>query len=254
MFHIIIHPAWGYAYSTLDKSTILQKYKERYQDYCDNYVKEQDTVLLFTPFLDKKNKIGILQSEVPKILKKSNIEIPQINKKIFDLIVDDLHTRNNNNFKQSIKFFESIHKQNSLREKLYDRLFEYSNFVPLFNSCLLHSQDVKDIVDVIVHSLHNKNINFLSFNSGQLSLVHEQIDKIFNTLDGGVDVQIIGDWYNECIYSVTYQINQIAENRPNLNVNTNVIKEFCSFNNTQNGLKKHLIHSKNDMTFLSVSI
>jgi hypothetical protein len=252
MLHIIIHPAWGYLYSTKQSNDILSKYKKKYSEYCQNYINENDTVILFTPYLDKSDKMDILSTEIPKIINNLKIESPQLNKKVFDLIIDDIHHRNNNNYNKPIKFIKNLYKKSESREKLYNNIYQYSNHVPLFYYCLNHSEEVASLVNIF-NSLKDKKVNFMSFNTGQLPLVHEKIDTIFNALEGEVNIQIIGDWYNECIYSVTYQINQIAERKGNLKVNTNVLNEFCSFNNTDGGLKKHLIHNNNKDSFLSVS-
>jgi hypothetical protein len=254
--HIIIHPAWGYVYTTVqEKEELLYKYKIKYIEYIDNKISPNDKVYLFRPFLDDNEKKIILNKEVKNII-KDKVSSDEINIKILYVIINDIFKRavDSNSKKISIDDFALKQLESSNKRKIFlNKILQYSDYTNLFYNCLMYSEECKVLNTIWKQGLIHNKINYKDFNAGRLSIVHDHLDKIYTKEIGNININIIGDWYNECAYSITSQLNEISKNNINLSLNTHCINEYCSFNNTKSGFKRHLLHGKNDKSFLSVS-
>ncbi len=262
MNHLIVHPGWGVAYG--DQHLIAERlslYQSAYQDYCQRYVTAEDTVIVFFPFLDNSDKATILAEDLPLYLQGKLARGGRVNPQILTLLLQHLYAQMTGKSLTKLmpkqanqQLLVWLKQQMAHSEALIAQLVDLSRQQPLFYGCLLNHPEVLQVAGMLNDALQATGANLAYMNCGILSMAHEKVQELFGRMTGQVSVQIIGDWYNECVYSIVLQLNEIASKKTDLEIFTKALPEFCAFNEHQKAFQKHLIHSNNRDRFLFVDV
>ena len=259
MNHLIVHPGWGIAYGNQQLiNERLQSYRSAYQEYCQRYVTAEDTVIVFFPFLDNDDKVKILQEDLPKYVHGKLDRGGKTNPQILTLLLQHIYAQQTGKgTNQAIKRTNQqlivwLKQQLTHSDMLINQLVELSRSQPLFYGCLLNHPATLQIAGMLNDTLQATGANLAYMNCGILSMAHEKVNELFGSMKGKVNVQIIGDWYNECVYSIVLQLNELASKNKELEIFTKALPEYCAFNEHTKAFQKHLIHSNNRDKFLFV--
>lgn len=260
MNHLIVHPGWGVAYG--DQGCVderLRLYQSAYHEYCQKYVRPEDTVIVFFPFLDNQDKADILRVDLVRYQQGKLERGGKTNPQVLTLLLQHLYAQQSNLARNKAMTKQAnqqmmmwLKQMNTHPDALIEQLVALSRQQPLFYGCLLNHPTILQIASVLNDALQTTGASLAYLNCGILSMAHQKTQELFGQMSGQVNVQIIGDWYNECVYSIVLQLNEIASKRDNLEIFTKVLPEYCAFNEHQQAFQKHLIHSNNRDKFLFV--
>ena len=256
MNHLIVHPGWGLGYG--DPTQIearLGRYETAYTDYCQTQIAPKDSVVVFFPFLDNADKMILLEQALNQFAEKTLIPGEVVNPDILQQLLQTIYNRDKQKHpktKPSLDFNQWFTQQRQHPEPLREQLVALSRQHPLFYGCLLNNSATLAVANLLNEALQPTGAHLAYMNCGILSMAHEKVQELFGRMTGQLNVQIIGDWYNECVYSVVLQLNEIAHQNPHLSIHTKVLSQYCAFNEHKTAYQKHLIHSQNREHFLFV--
>lgn len=218
-------------------------------------------MIVFFPFLDNSDKAELLATDLPLYLQGKLERGGRINPQILTLLLQHLYAQAVGQSLSKLmpkqanqKLLAWLKQEMTHADTLIAQLVELSRQQPLFYGCLLNHPEVLQVAGMLNDALQATGASLAYMNCGILSMAHEKVQELFGGMSGQVSVQIIGDWYNECVYSIVLQLNEIASKKPDLEIFTKALPEYCAFNEHQKAFQKHLIHSNNRDSFLFVDL